>query len=97
MTVDPARLKPGKTRDDVIAALQAEGVPEVFAGWGAPVYGQKLWNIPPRDYRIHSGATIEAIINHRIMLFSLMWLMAGEPALHRLVEALAKVMKEYAR
>ncbi len=97
VTVDPARLKPGKTRDDVIAALQAEGVPEVFAGWGAPVYGQKLWNIPARDYRIHSGATIEAIINHRIMLFSLMWLMAGESALNRLVEALAKVMKEYAR
>ena len=62
VTVDPAMLKPGKTRDDVIAALNAEGAVEVFAGWGAPTFRQKLWNVSPDRYRIAGAAAVEEII-----------------------------------
>ncbi len=94
VTVDPSYLKPGITRDDIIAALQAEGVPEVFPGWCAPVYKHKLWNVEPEKYRVHSCAVSEEIIEHRVILFSLMWLMAPRDDQEKLFECMKKVMKE---
>ncbi|MFA6931235.1 MAG: DegT/DnrJ/EryC1/StrS family aminotransferase [Lentisphaeria bacterium] len=95
--IDPAFLKPGIIRDDIIAALQAEGVPEVFAGWGAPVYKHKLWNVDSAKYRVDSCAITEDIIYHQVMLFSLMWLMAPRADQEKLCNTLEKVMKEYGK
>jgi len=97
ITVDPAMLKPGKTRDDVIAALNAEGAVELFAGWGATTFGQKLWNVSPDRYRVESFRTVREIIDNRIILLDIRWLMAEHAVLEKLVEAFRKVMKEYGR
>ncbi len=97
VTVDPAALREGKSRTDVIAAVNAEGAPEVFAGWGAPAYGQALWNVAPERYRVASSEVIESIIAERIVLLGIQWLMSDRATLDRLVEAFAKVMREYAK
>ena len=95
--VDPAALKPGKTRDDVIAALKAEGATAVFAGWGAPAFGQKLWNVSPERYRVESSEVVQEIIDHRIILADIRWIDAERKTQELLVEAFRKVMAEYAR
>ena len=77
LTVDPAPLKTGITRDHIIAALQAEGVPEVFPGWYVPVYKHKLWNVEASKYRIESCKVAEEIIYNRVIMFALMWLMTS--------------------
>ena len=97
LTVDPAFLKPGITRDHLIAALQAEGVPEVFPGWCAPVYKHKLWNVEASKYRIASCEIAEDIIYNRVILFALMWLMASRADQDKLCTAMEKVMKEYGK
>ncbi len=95
--VDPAALKPGKTRDDVIEALKAEGAPAIFAGWGAPAFGQKLWNVSPKRYRVESSEVVSEIIDHRIILADIRWIDAERQTQELLVEAFRKVMAEYAR
>ena len=95
--IDPAVLKPGKTKDDVIAAVAAEGAPEVFAGWGAPVFRHKLWNVPASAWRVDSSAVAEDIIANRICLMGIQWLMNDKAALDRLIAAFAKVMKAYSK
>ena len=97
MKIDPAVLKPGKTKDDVISAVAAEGAPEVFAGWGAPVFKHKLWNIPASAYRIASSAVAEDIIANKICLMGIQWLMSGKNTLDQLIAAFAKVMKAYSK
>ena len=97
ITVDPAALKPGKTRDDVIAALKAEGATAIFAGWGAPAFRQKLWNVSPKRYRVESSEVVDEIIDHRIILADIRWIDAERKTQELLVEAFRKVMAEYAR
>ena len=97
VTIDPAVLKPGKTKKDVVAALQAEGVPEVFEGWGAPAYRQRLWNVPSDRYRVASAKTVEEIIDRKIILFAIQWLMSDVATLDKLGAAMTKVMTAYRR
>ena len=59
-------LKEGITREDVIAALKAEGVGCGKGAWGSPMYKMRLWNVPPEDYRIHSNEVIEKVIDSLI-------------------------------
>lgn len=94
ITVDPAALRPGKTKADVIAAVNAAGAPEVFAGWGAPTYKQALWNVAPEKYRVESASVVEEIIANRIVLLGIQWLMSDRNTLDMLVEAFANAMKE---
>ena len=97
ITVDPAALKPGKTKADVIAAVNAEGAAEVFAGWGAVTYKQRLWNVSPDRYRVESFRTVEEIIQNRIVLADIRWLTGPRSRCEKLVEAFRKVMQEYGK
>lgn len=97
ITVDPAFLQPGKTKADVIEALNAEGLIEVFAGWGAATFRQRLWNVSADRYRVASSAVVEDIIANRIILADIRWLMAERSILEQFVEAFRKVMKEYSK
>ena len=97
ITVDPAVLKPGKTKADVIAALNAEGAVEVFAGWGQPTFKQRLWNVSEDRFRVASSKTVEDIIYNKIILADIRWLTADHATQEKLVEAFRKVMKEYSK
>lgn len=97
ITVDPEMLKPGLTKADVIAAVNAEGANEVFGGWGAVTYEQNLWNVSPEKYRVESHEVVRDIIRNRIILLGIQWLMSDRAALDKLVEAFAKVMKAYTK
>lgn len=97
ITVDPAMLKEGKTRDDVIAAVNAEGVPEVFAGWGAVAYKHRLWNAAPDRYRVSSCEVAEDIIHNKVILADIRWFNGERSLCEKLVEAFRKVMKEYVK
>jgi len=97
LKLDQSVLKPGKTKADVIAALNAEGAPEIFAGWGNPVYKHQLWNRPANSYRVASCAVAEDIIYNHIILLGIQWLISDRSVLEKLVEAFRKVMKEYSR
>ena len=92
--IDPAHLKAGIDRDQVVKALNAEGV-TAFIGWGQPMYRQNLWTIPENLYRIESCANAERIVTKELMMLDLTWLMRSEAELDLLVEAFAKVMAEY--
>lgn len=92
--VDHNRLKPGITRTEVIAALNAEGV-MVEAGWGFPMYRQILWTVPEEKYRISSNAVAEDIVINQLMQMSLSWLMMPESELDKIAEAFEKVMGHY--
>ena len=97
ITVDPAMLKEGRTKADVIAALNAEGAVEVFAGWGQPTYKQRLFNLSPDRFRVASSAVVEDIIYNKIILADIRWLMTTRANQEKLVEAFRKVMKEYSK
>ena len=97
ITVDPAMLKPGKTRDDVIAAVAAEGAPGIFAGWGAIACRQRLWNVSPSRYRIESSEVVEEIIRNRVILTGIQWLNGSRTNCEKLVEAFRKVMAEFVK
>jgi len=97
MTVDPAVLKPGKTKADVIAALNAEGAVEVFAGWGQPTFKQRLWNVSEDRFRVASSKVVEDIIYNKVILADIRWLNASRADQEKLVEAFRKVMKEYSK
>ncbi|MBO5667945.1 MAG: DegT/DnrJ/EryC1/StrS family aminotransferase [Lentisphaeria bacterium] len=97
LTVDPEVLKAGLTKADVIKAVNAEGANEVFGGWGAVTYEQNLWNVSPEKYRVASAATVREIIQNRIILLGIQWLMSDRTALDKLVEAFTKVMKVYSK
>ncbi|MBO5724641.1 MAG: DegT/DnrJ/EryC1/StrS family aminotransferase, partial [Lentisphaeria bacterium] len=97
ITVDPAALKEGKTRDDVIKAVNAEGVTQVFAGWGEPAFRQRLFKVSPERYRVASSSVVEEIIHNRIILAGIQWLDGDRSLCEKFVEAFRKVMGEYAR
>ena len=96
ITVDPDALKEGKTRDDVIAALAAEGV-TLFTGWGAVAYKQRLWNVSPERYRVESFETVENIIANKVMMADLRWLNGERELCEKFVEAFHKVMGAYGK
>ena len=97
ITVDPAALKEGKTRDDVIAAVTAEGATNLFAGWGEPAFRQRLFQVSPDRYRVASSAVVEDIIHNRIILGGIQWLDGDRSNCEKLVEVFRKVMQEYGR
>ena len=97
ITVDPAMLKAGKTRDDVLAAVNAEGAVEVFAGWGQPTFKQRLFQVSPERYRVESSKVVEDIIYNKIMLADIRWINGERNMCEKLVECFRKVMQEYGK
>lgn len=94
--IDPAKLKDGLTRDDVVKALDAEGV-GVGLGWGNVMFRQKLWSVPENMYRVSSSAVAEEIVGKKLMTLGLQWLMAPREDLAKLADCFEKIMAEYAR
>ena len=97
ITVDPAMLKEGKTRNDVLAAVNAEGAIEVFAGWGQPTFKQRLFQVSPDRYRVESSQVVEDIIYNKIMLADIRWVDGDRSMCEKLVECFRKVMQEYGK
>lgn len=92
--VDHTHLKPGITRKEVIAALQAEGI-EVSEGWGNPMYRHRLWTVPENQYRIESSDVAERIVMKQLMVSSHTWLMVSKKDLDKFCNAFEKVMEAY--
>ncbi|MCK9506434.1 MAG: DegT/DnrJ/EryC1/StrS family aminotransferase [Porticoccaceae bacterium] len=97
MILDPTQLKDGIGRTEVLKALHAEGLTGVAEGWGAPMYRQRLWTVPESMYRIESNQVAEDIIDKRLMISSLMWLMADQDDLEKYCQSFEKVMLAYRR
>jgi len=97
VTIDPQVLREGKTKADVISALNAEGACEIFAGWGQPVFKHPNWSMGPEHYRVASSAVAEDIIYNKIVLLDIRWLMSDKATLDLLIEAFRKVMAEYSK
>ena len=94
--VDPAKLKDGITRKEVLDALQAEGL-AIGPGWGKVMYRQTLWSVPENLYRIASSAVAEQIVYNELMCLQLSWLMMSETDTGKVAECFEKVMSEYGR
>lgn len=94
--VDPAKLKDGIARQELLAALQAEGLC-IRTGWGKVMYRQPLWSVPEHLYRISSCAAAERIVNTELMCLSLSWLMLTPEETEKIAECFEKVMSEYGR
>lgn len=92
--VDPAQLKPGITRQEVLDAINAEGL-GIGPSWGNVMYKQRLWSIPENMYRIESCETAERIVYNELMGISHPWLTLPEDQIHIVADAFEKVMNEY--
>ena len=93
--LDHRQLQPGRTRESVLAALQAEGLNNIGTGWGAPMYKQRLWTIPESLYRIDSNQVAEDIVYNQMIVVSKNWLMANRSDQEKFCAAFAKVLAEY--
>ena len=94
--VDPARLKDGITRKELMEALQAEGL-AIWSGWGKVMYKQTLWSVPENLYRISSSDVAERIVTRELMCMPLNTLMLSEEETEKEAECFEKVMSEYGR
>ena len=94
--VDPARLKDGITRKELMEALQAEGL-AIWSGWGKVMYRQTLWSVPESMYRISSSDVAERIVTQELMCMPLTWLMLSPEETEKIAECFEKVMSEYGR
>ena len=94
--VDPAKLKDGITRKEVLEALQAEGL-AIWTGWGKVMYKQTLWSVPENLYRICSSDVAERIVTQELMCMPLNTLMLSEEETEKEADCFEKVMSEYAR
>lgn len=92
--VDPAHLKPGITRTEVMAALQAEGV-NANDMWGHVMYRQNLWSVAPEQFRIESCETAENLVYNQAMQMPLQFLMLSEKETAMVADAFEKVMNAY--
>ena len=97
MTLDPAFLKEGITREQFCAALRAEGVGCGPGGWGNLMFRQRLWSVPEDLYRVVSYKTAEKIVKEQLITLSLVWLMLSEEETNKVADAFEKVMAEYGR
>ena len=97
MTLDPALLKEGITREQFCAALRAEGVGCGPGGWGDLMFRQRLWSVPEELYRVVSYQTAEKIVKEQLLTLSLVWLMLSEEETNKVADAFEKVMAEYGR
>ena len=97
MTLDPALLKEGITREQFCAALRAEGVGCGPGGWGDLMFRQRLWSVPEDLYRVVSCKTAEKIVKEQLITLSLVWLMLSEEETNKVADAFEKVMAEYGR
>ena len=97
MTLDPAVLKEGITREQFCAALRAEGVGCGPGGWGNLMFRQRLWSVPEELYRVVSYQTAEKIVKEQLITLSLVWLMLSEEETNKVADAFEKVMAEYGR
>ena len=94
--VDPAALRPGITRKEVIEALRAEGI-MVGSGWGHPMYKQTLWSVPQSMYRLASCENAERILHEELICCALSWLMLPKDELELFCQAVEKVMSAYGK
>lgn len=94
--VDPAKLKDGITRKELLAALNAEGL-GIWTGWGKVMYRQTLWSVPENLYRISSCAKAERIVTEELMTLPLTYLMLNEEETSGIADCFEKVMSEYSR
>lgn len=97
MTLDPALLKEGITREQFCAALRAEGVGCGPGGWGDLMFRQRLWSVPEDLYRVVSYKTAEKIVKEQLITLSLNWLMLSEKETNKVADAFEKVMAECGR
>lgn len=92
--VDHTHLKENRTREDVIAALNAEGL-GIGVSWGNLMYRQRLWTIPESMYRIESCEIAEMLVTKELMALSLTTLMCPREDLENVCRAFEKVMEAY--
>ena len=95
--IDPAVLRPGLSRQDVLDALRAEGV-NIGIGWhGGVMYRQKLWSVPENMYRIASNENAERLVQNELLVSDLNWLMLSEEDTELYCQAFEKVMAAYSK
>ena len=87
-------LKPGVTRADIYAALNAEGV-LFHEGWGAPLYSFPAWNVPAKDFIKKETPVCDDVMYNKVLITHNALLLSDEEIISKTAEALDKVMKFY--
>ena len=96
MLLDPERLHEGIDRAAVREALRAEGFDYLSFGWGAPLYGNRLWNIPEKLYVKRETPVSERLMYRQVMTCGHQFLLGSREGLELAAAALRKVMTAYA-
>ena len=96
MLLQPDELHEGIDRETVREALRAEGFDYLAFGWGAPLYGNRLWNIPENLYVKKETSTCEKLMYRQVMSCGHQFLLASREGLEKSAEAIRKVMTAYA-
>ena len=92
--IDPERLKPGISRESVIAALEAEGV-SMNIGWGFPLCRMGAWNVPENLYIKKETPICDDVMLRQVLVCGNNILLAGPDVAVRVGEAIDKVMRAY--
>ena len=87
-------LKPGVTRADIYAALNAEGV-LFHEGWGAPLYSFPAWNVPARDFIKKETPVCDDVMYNKVLITHNALLLSDDKIISKTAEALDKVMRFY--
>ncbi len=88
-------LKPGIDREEVSKALAAEGV-NLNIGWGYPIYGMGVWNVPESDYVKCDTTNCDDLMYKRQLVCTGNMLLVEDEIIEKFAEAINKVMKAYA-
>ena len=89
-------LKDGLTRDDIMAALQAEGV-NLNIGWGFPLYRMGVWNVPQDKFVKKDTPVCDEVMLKKALVCSNNLLLAEDWVIEKIAEAINKVMEYYAK
>lgn len=95
LLLDPARLKPGYTRDWIYKALLAEGV-LFHDGWGYPLYKGNEWNVREDQFIKMDTPVCEDVMYNRGVNGSHTLLLGDEAFTRKLGECFIRVMKRAA-
>lgn len=89
-------LHEGIDRAAVREALRAEGYDYLAFGWGAPLCGNRLWNIPEKFYVKEETPVSDRLMYRQVLTCGHQFLLGSREGLELAAEALRKVMTAYA-
>lgn len=94
--LDFKELAANITRDDVMKALQAEGI-DFNIGWGFPLYRMGVWNVPADRYVKKDTPVCDSVMLERALVAGNSMLLADDWVVEKIGDGINKVINYYSK